>query len=321
MEIPADVLCAGSKSLLQDPVTDADGQTYSYDVAITILSKNRTLCSFKEPSLFPNNSAKQRVEEVRMRLAGYWDVDRLKQLSIKQLADLMAVLCDPVITERAVNSIDDESKVLEMTQQTIKICKRRNNIKVLYKLPHFRPYICVVCSSTIDQQSPTTRVNGDVGHVNCVLTEALRQKDFMVVIVQDCHKRRAMETSFLPTKGFICLDNHKKRPLWMKDVCMSVRRIMCLDEDVDVWYHPLTSNVIVTNVSTEHKNIPYVWLITPEDDLKCIFSQVWHKKNYIHLVITNTADKQLIKEVDTALSMVVKTYREIVRSVVRLCYT
>jgi len=96
---------------------------------------------------------------------------------------------------------------------------------------------------------------------------------------------------------------------------------MCLDEDVDVWYHPLTSNVIVTNVSTEHKNIPYVWLITPEDDLKCIFSQVWHKKNYIHLVITNTADKQLIKEVDTALSMVVKTYREIVRSVVRLCYT
>ena len=173
----------------------------------------------------------------------------------------------------------------------------------------------------IDPQSQKSCSNSDNGHVNCILTEVLRKKDFMVVIVQDCQKRRSLEYEFLPKKGFICLDLQKKRPNWVKDMCLAVKRIMCLEPSVDVWYHPQTSDVVVTNVSEEYKNIPYIWLITTEDDFKPIFAQVWHRKNYIHLVCINTDDKQLVREIDAALSMIIKVQSDTVCSVVKLCYS
>lgn len=319
MEIPTDALCCGSKSLLFDPVTTPDGQTYSYEVAISLMQKNTNFLGDQTSALFPNNGAKQRVDVVRDQLAEYWSPENLLQLSQKQLVELLAQTCDPVLTKRVLELPNINTQ--EVISNTVRACRRKNNIKVLYRLHEFRPYICVVCCNYMDQQTQKTCINHDHGHVNCMLTEVLRKKDFLVTVIQDSQRNRALEYTFLPQKGFICLDNQKKRPQWMKELCMAVKRIMCFPEDVDVWYHPSTSDVVVTNLDDEYKNLPTIWLITKEDDLKSIFAQVWHKKNYIHLIMIDTDDKQLVKEINAALAMIVRIHRETVKSVVKLCYS
>lgn len=320
MEIPADVLCFGSKSVLVDPVTTPDGQTYSQEVAIAILQKNTGLDGRQTDSvLYTNLSAKQRVEKVRSLLAEYWTRERLSVLSFKQLYELIAQLCDETITNRIFElpNID----LFELIASVIRQARRKNNLKVIYKLTKIRPHICMVCCNTIDQSAAKSCLNSGHGHVNCVLTDVLRKKDFMVTIVQDCQRKRSFEYDFLPQKGFICLDTSKKRPNWMKEICMSVKRIMCLSDSVEVWYHPATSDIVVTNVAEDQRNIPYIWLVNTEDDLKSVFAQVWHRKNSIHLVMVNSKDKYLIKEIDAALNLIIKASSPTTDSVIKLCYT
>jgi hypothetical protein len=319
MEIPSDVLCFGSKSVLVDPVTTPDGQTYSQEVAISILQKNT---GFEERQtdlvLYSNISAKQRVQRVRARLAEHWTTERLSSLTVKQLYELIAQLCDETITNRIFElpNIDH----FDLISSVIRQARRKNNLKVIYKLSKVQPYICMVCCNTIDQSAAKSCSRLGYGHVNCVLTDVLRKKDFMVTIVQDCQRKRSYEYDFLPQKGFICLDSSKKRPNWMKEICMSVKRIMCLSDGVEVWYHPATSDIVVTNVMEDQRNIPYIWLVNKGDDLKSVFAQVWHRKNAIHIVMVETDNKHLVKEINAALNLIVKNPNPNIDSVMKLCY-
>ena len=132
MEIPPDVICAGSRSILVDPVTTPDGQTYSFEVAMAFLQKNTNFLGEQASALYPNNAAKQRVEIVRDQLMDYWTLDKLQLNTPKQLSDLASQLCDETITNRILDIPNINQH--EFISNTIKACKRKNNIKVLYKI-------------------------------------------------------------------------------------------------------------------------------------------------------------------------------------------